>query len=128
MIVFNRGTPNGLNASTPIGGQQLPNSILGAKLLWKKAQKKDKKNITSDTMKRIIPQRRPFSTIELWRPWNLPSRDTSRHHWLQTTSNKNTLKSKIINNFSWNHETKPDAIPNPAIAANNGQGDSSTKW
>jgi hypothetical protein len=33
----------------------LPNSTVGAKLAAKKAQKKPKKNITSDAIKRIIP-------------------------------------------------------------------------
>ena len=39
MIVFNRGTPNGLKGITPIGGQILPNSTLGESLAWKYAQK-----------------------------------------------------------------------------------------
>jgi hypothetical protein len=39
----------------PFGGQILPISIVGAKLAEKKAQKKAKKNITSDTINNIIP-------------------------------------------------------------------------
>jgi hypothetical protein len=38
-----------------LGGQILPNSTVGAILAAKKAQKKAKKNITSETIKRIIP-------------------------------------------------------------------------
>jgi hypothetical protein len=46
----------------PIGGQQHPNSGVGARLLWKNAQKKAKKKHTSDKINRIIPQRRPLAT------------------------------------------------------------------
>jgi len=46
----------------PVGGQQLPISIVGDRLLWKKAQKKEKKNKISDTMNKIIPHRRPIAT------------------------------------------------------------------
>jgi hypothetical protein len=55
IIVFTKGTSKGLKASIPLGGQMLPISIVGAKLAAKKAQKKAKKNITSLTMKSIIP-------------------------------------------------------------------------
>jgi len=41
------------------GGQTEPISKVGDKLEWKKAQKKAKKNITSERMKRIIPERKP---------------------------------------------------------------------
>ena len=33
IIVFIKGTFQGLNASTPIGGQEQPNSMLGERLL-----------------------------------------------------------------------------------------------
>jgi hypothetical protein len=41
------------------GGHIEPISTAGDKLEWKKAQKKAKKNITSERMKRIIPERKP---------------------------------------------------------------------
>jgi hypothetical protein len=41
------------------GGHTEPISIVGDKLEWKKAQKKAKKNITSEIIKRIIPERKP---------------------------------------------------------------------
>jgi hypothetical protein len=53
--VLSRGTAFASKASIPFGGQTLPISIVGAKLAAKKAQKKAKKNITSDTIKRITP-------------------------------------------------------------------------
>jgi len=60
--VFRRGTANGLRGWMPVGGQEHPSSGVGARLLWKKAQKKARKNITSDTINRIIPHRRPEMT------------------------------------------------------------------
>jgi hypothetical protein len=55
MSVFNKGTAVGLKVSIPFGGQIVPISIVGAKLAAKKAQKNAKKNITSETMNKIIP-------------------------------------------------------------------------
>lgn len=69
IIVFMRGTFQGLNASRPKGGHEHPSSILGERLLWKNAQKKEKKNITSDVIKSIIPHRKPISTISVCKPW-----------------------------------------------------------
>jgi len=51
--VFNNGIERGSNESIPFGGQILPISIVGARLAAKKAQKKAKKNMTSDTMNNI---------------------------------------------------------------------------
>jgi hypothetical protein len=59
-----RGTEKGLIAWTPGGGQVQEISGVGARLLWKKAQKKAKKNITSEAMNRIIPNFRPLRTKE----------------------------------------------------------------
>ncbi len=55
MKVFNKGTPHGLKGLIQVGGQMEPISIAGDKLEWKNAQKKAKKNITSEVIKRIIP-------------------------------------------------------------------------
>ena len=68
MMVFKRGTWNGLNGVTPVGGHCKPISMVGAKLLWKKAQKNEKKNRTSDVINRIIPHFNPFNTINVCRP------------------------------------------------------------
>jgi hypothetical protein len=57
-----------------------PNSIVGERLLWKKAQKKEIKKKISETINKIIPHRRPKVTTWVWRPWKVPSRVTSRHH------------------------------------------------
>lgn len=63
--MFSNGTLNGLSGLIPVGGQAQPNSGVGAKLLWKKAQKKAKKNSTSDVINKIIPHRNPFVTYEV---------------------------------------------------------------
>jgi len=60
--VFNSGTLNGFNGVTPTGGQQQPSSGVGAKLLWKKAQKKAPKKQTSDRINKSIPYRKPAAT------------------------------------------------------------------
>jgi hypothetical protein len=57
--VFNNGIAVGSKTSIPFGGQMFPISIVGARLAAKKAQKKAKKNITSDTINRITPYRKP---------------------------------------------------------------------
>ena len=80
--MFKRGTANGFRAEIPVGGHTHPSSVVGAKLLWKKAQKKAKKNKTSDVINKIIPQRIPLETNDVWKPRNVASRIMSRHHWI----------------------------------------------
>ena len=53
--VFSRGTSNGLNTSIPLGGHIDPISMVGAKLAAKNAQKKAKKNMTSEAINKSIP-------------------------------------------------------------------------
>jgi hypothetical protein len=57
--VFKKGSSNGFITSIPFGGQTQPIETAGDKLEWKKAQKKPKKNSTSETMNNTIPYRRP---------------------------------------------------------------------
>jgi hypothetical protein len=57
--VFNKGISIGSKTSIPFGGQMDPISIVGAKAAAKKAQKKAKKNITSETIKSNTPYRIP---------------------------------------------------------------------
>lgn len=91
-IVFNNGTEKGLNGWSPLGGQSLPRSTLGLRELWKKAQKNDTKKNTSETINKIIPQRNPSSTTDVWIPWKAPSRLTSRHHWKTIKTKKKEKK------------------------------------
>jgi len=53
--VFNRGNSKGFMASIPIGGHFAPNSIVGDKALWKKAQKIAKKNKASEIINKPAP-------------------------------------------------------------------------
>lgn len=69
IAVFKSGICIGLNGLIPIGGQIIPNSIVGASLLWKNAQKNEMKKNTSDTINKIIPHRKPMLTIEVCIPW-----------------------------------------------------------
>lgn len=66
--VFNRGTEKGSKEQIPRGGQEAPKEPVGASLLWKKAQKKLEKNITSERINKHIPQRIPNSTAPVCRP------------------------------------------------------------
>ncbi len=66
--MFNRGIAVGSRASIPWGGQFAPISIVGANLLWKKAQKKEKKKSTSDVIKSIIPNFNPNCTFIVCNP------------------------------------------------------------
>jgi hypothetical protein len=53
--VLSKGTSIGLKGSIPFGGQIVPISIMGANAAAKKAQKKAKKNIISETINKSIP-------------------------------------------------------------------------
>lgn len=55
MAVFKRGILKGLKGWMPAGGQVTPSSTVGARLEWKKAQKNEKKNSTSEVINKIIP-------------------------------------------------------------------------
>jgi hypothetical protein len=68
-------------------------SKVGARLLWKKAQKKEKKKNTSEIINRSIPKRSPLATKEVWSPWRVASRETSRHHWNAVTISRETPES-----------------------------------
>ena len=53
--VFNKGTSLALKVKIPLGGHILPISIVGEILAAKNAQKKAKKNITSEAINNNIP-------------------------------------------------------------------------
>jgi hypothetical protein len=58
-----------LNGTIPAGGQFIPISIAGESLLWKNAQKNERKKKISETINKIIPIFSPFITTLVWRPW-----------------------------------------------------------
>jgi len=121
-IVFSRGIWNGLKGVTPMGGQRRPISTLGDSLLWKNAQKNDKKKKISDTINKIIPHFIPVTTLNVCSPWNVLSRETSRHHWYDVIIKINNPKS--INSIcrEWNHFTNPDVRVRAPIEAVIGHG------
>lgn len=78
--MLRRGTFSGSNAVIIFGGHEDPMSTVGIKLLWKNAQKNERKNRTSEAMNKIIPILNPFSTNLPCSPFRLASREASRHH------------------------------------------------
>jgi len=58
--VLARGRPQTFSSCVPSGGHFAPILIAGTRLKWKKAQKNAKKSMTSETINRSIPMRRPF--------------------------------------------------------------------
>ena len=126
--VLRRGTWKGLRVSIPVGGQCPPSSGVGARLLWKKAQKKAKKNRTSEVMKRIIPQRRPRPTGRVWWPWKVASRDTSRHHWYMVISIIISPNRTSMGLLKWNQTTRPTVVKRAPAAPVRGHGLWSTRW
>lgn len=100
--VFSKGTENGFNGHTPVGGQLHPISKVGANLLWKKAQKNALKNITSEVINRIIPHSNPRCTFEVCIPKYVASRNTSRHQNTIVSIITRRDKGKIKYMFTWN--------------------------
>jgi hypothetical protein len=77
----------------PTGGHIDPISIVGAKLEWKKAQKKEKKNIISEIINKIIPIFNPICTVFVCFPKYKDSFTTSTHQKYIDT-NKNVILKK----------------------------------
>ena len=112
------------------GGQIEPISIEGAKLEWKKAQKKAKKNIISETINKIIPYLKPVCTALVWWPSKVASRITSLHQIIivkTTKSNPNNI-TKLPPFTDWKYITDPFIKTKDDNAVTNGQGLGSTKW
>jgi hypothetical protein len=78
--VFSKGILNGLKGVTLTGGQKFPNSTFGEIELWKKLQKKEKKNIISEIINNNIPTFKPKKTFFECIPSEFASRTMSRHH------------------------------------------------
>lgn len=128
IIVFNKGISMGLKTETPTGGQK-PTSIDETKLTWKKVQKKETKNISSDKINKIIPNFIKFITCKEWLPWKVLSRITSRHHWKTiNNSNKNLIKPIHESSLFLNINKYLIIINKTLNEPNKGQGLLSTKW
>lgn len=128
IIVLIKGTSKGFNGIIPAGGHWWPTSKAGARLLWKKAQKKETKKNTSEMINKIIPQRNPSSTIFVCKPWKADSLATSFHHWNIIKIIK--IRAVIIKKGSAkkNNFKKPKVRIKDLRDLRIGQGDSFTRW
>jgi len=127
-IVFSKGILIGLNEIIEYGGHICPISIVGEILLWKKAQKNDTKNSTSEAINKTIPVFNPFITMFEWFPCVVPSRWMSRHHEKAIPSTK-INEINIIFMLTLFTKISPDSTNlNAPFEANKGQGLISTKW
>lgn len=126
--VFRSGTEKASMGCTPGGGQAQPISGVGARLLWKNAQKNAKKNITSDAMNSSMPKRRPDLTCEVCIPITVASRVTSRHHWYMEAMVRITPIVSGITQEKWKDTTRPKARLKAPIEDTRGHGLISTRW
>ena len=92
IAVFNKGTLKGFKGLISTGGQTIPISWTGDKLLWKKDQNQAIKNKTSLKINKIIPHFKPSWTFKVWSPNKPLSREISRH---QNKENKTNIKTLI---------------------------------
>jgi len=86
------------------------------------------KKRTSEVIKRIIPHRSPRATAEVCKPWKVPSRVMSRHHWyiISRMLTNASINSEIL--YVWNHLINPIIIAIVLNAPRIGHGLTSTKW
>jgi len=126
--VFNKGTWNGLKGVTAVGGHEEPNSIVGLRLEWKKAQKKEKKKRTSDVINKIIPHLSLNVTFDVCRPWKDASRWMSRHHCNIVNKIIEMARFNIRIVLKWKKLIILDIRIKAPIEPVNGQGLFSTIW
>lgn len=100
ITVFNNGSPHGFNTSIPSGGQIHPIAIDGANEQWKKAQKKAKKNIISETINSIMPKRNPCWTFAVWLPVSASNCMSLNQAVVLKINNKNENRRTILSRVS----------------------------
>jgi hypothetical protein len=98
--VFNKGTPNPSITSTPTWGQSDPTSSTGIKEKVKKPQKKEAKNITSDTINKAKATRAVLAKSDLMKP--------TRDSLLNSHNQKNNLNEKPKNPTNHKYALPPD--------------------
>lgn len=130
IIVFSKGTSQGLNACIASGGHIEPISTEGAKLALKNAQKNAKKNITSETINKIIPYLIPVCTALVWCPSKVASLITSLHQIIidKITSTKPNSITKLPPCTEWKYITDPFIRVNAAKEVTKGHGLGFTRW
>jgi hypothetical protein len=92
IIVLTKGKLHGSKVIICLGGQIEPISIDAFKLQCKKAQKKELKNITSDKINKMNPNRIPFWTARVWNPSKVLSTTTSVNQRIKKKVNTNNDK------------------------------------
>ena len=126
--MLRKGNPQGFMGCIPTGGHTPPIQIEGDNALWKKVQKKEKKNITSEAINNFIPSFIPFLTCIVW--LFLDSVMISANHLYKLKINKmngNTLKPNGSYCKFFKCAMKTKTIPRTAHDTQNGQGLLSTK-
>lgn len=126
--VFSKGIFIGLKGMIILGGHAWPNSIEGEILLWKKAQKKEKKNRTSDKINKSMPNCKPTVTWILWLPCLEVSEKTSRHHRNETNKIKNKENTKAVIVLVLTQKITDLTIKRAEMEAKRGHGLFSTIW
>lgn len=126
--VFNKGIPNGEKHLIPTGGQTPPIKGDGARLEWKKAQKNETKNITSEAMNSMKPNFKPRCTAKVWYPESASLKILKAHfNKLLTTTNKTNLNNQLKPQL-WKIDTPPKAIENTPQAVIKGKGLVGSIW
>lgn len=130
ITVFNKGNSNGFIACVPIGGHNVPISMLGDKALWKKVQNIAKKKRASDTINNPTPKFIPLCTAKVWLPKYVASAMISLNHkdieyTKDSKAKKNNLGAKL----------NPCILSTPVVVRLNktllvrmGQGLGLTRW
>jgi len=90
-MVFNKGKPQGSIVWINKGGQTQKRATDGDKLKWKKAQKKETKNIISEIIKSNIPALKPLRTKSVCLPVSASSITWRNQLYIE---NKRTDKGK----------------------------------
>ncbi len=103
---------------------------LGPMLTRRTPMKNAKKNMTSDTINKIIPNRLPNWTKVVCCPSKVPSRTISRHHtYMVLLNNLNPLLLTLPPpTYPWKYITDPDVLIKAPVEAVNGHRLGSTKW
>lgn len=100
--------------------------MVGARALWKNAQKKEKKKKASERINSPIPHIRLSCTLEVWHPMKVASRITSRHHTTIVRSTRPSPSARQKNPRLWNHAIRPVTRPKAPMAPVSGHGLGST--
>lgn len=128
IIVFRRGTWNGLSNLIPVPGHTLPKTGEGDRELWKNPQKNPLKNSTSLIIKSRNPNFNNLCTLKEWDPSITPSRITSRHHRVEMIPHSKNDLTTGRRKCSLKKITDLLSILEIIKAIIKGQGEGVTRW